>query len=453
MPVFDFLGFLLVIALFAVGGMWQAGKVKTQSAYLIANRHTGLFALVATLVVSELNTSTLLAFSSAGFFAGDWALTLPFVLLVGLTFYSLTVAKKYREFNVLSVAEVFLKKYGSAYARVVSVCLIIAMLGFCSTYVRSFALFFAPLLRINIWLLSLIMIAAVLTFTLRGGLKSIIRSDIIIFVVALFFLPLVFYWTLNFNESIPVPAISFTEGRQALTPNFVLSLIILTSSTYILAPWYGQKILSAKNAKVAYLSMAICAVFVFALYGLLVLSCSILQKKGVELTSPENALPFILSNVVPIGARGIGYALIFCIAATTLAGAYNAIATIIMSDFFMPRCFNIKQPIIITLTIASISYVLSNMLVGNIFDTIIFVNIPIFALSFALLAAFYWPPVTSAGAFSSTVVGLLWGLFCYNYFGVEGHYIIYWIFFGLPLVFGCGISVSLYSAKTYSSRI
>lgn len=450
MPVFDFLGFLLVIVLFAAGGMWQAGKVKTQDAYLIANRHTGLFALVATLVVTELNTSTLLSFSSAGFFAGDWALTLPFVLLVGLTFYSLTVAKKYREFNALSVAEVFLKKYGVSYARVVSICLIIAMLGFSSTYVRSFTLFFAPLLRMNIWLLSLIMIAAVLIFTVRGGLKSIIRGDIIIFIVALFFLPLVFYWTLNFNESIPVPAISFAKGRQALTPNFVLSLIILTSSTYILAPWYGQKILSAKNAKIAYWSVAICAVFVFALYGLLILSCSVLQKKGIELRSPENAFPFILSNIVPIGARGVGYALIFCIAATTLAGAYNAIATIIMSDFFIPGYFSVKKPIIITLIIAIISYFLANTLVDNIFNTLIAANIPIFALSFGLLAAFYWPPVTPTGAYTSTVVGLLWGLFCYNYFGVEGHYTIYWIFLGIPLVFGSGISVSLYSAKSAS---
>lgn len=450
MPVFDFLGFLLVITFCAAGGIWQAGKVKTKSAYLVANRHTGLGALVATLVVTELNTSTLLSFSSVGFFAGDWALILPFVLLVGLTFYSLTVAKKYREFNALSVAEVFLKKYGPSYARVVSLCLVTSMLGLSSTYVRSFSLFFAPLLRINMWLLSLIMIIAVLTFTVRGGLRSIIRSDIITFIVALFFLPLVFYWTLNFNESFPVAAISFAAGREALTPNFVLSLIILTSSTYILAPWYGQKILSAKNAKVAYWSVAICAIFVFALYGLLVLSCSLLQKKGIELKSPENALPFILSNVVPIGARGVGYALIFCIAATTLAGAYSAITTMIMSDFLIPSYFNIKYPIIITLIIASISYFLANIIDDNIFNTIIVANIPIFALSFGLLAAFYWPRVTSVGAYASTVVGLVWGLFCYAYFGIEGHYTIYWIFLGLPLVFGSGVSVSLYSAKTSS---
>ena len=61
MPVFDLLGFLLVVALFATGGIWQV-SLKNQDAYLITNRHTGLGALVATLVVTELNTSTLLLF-------------------------------------------------------------------------------------------------------------------------------------------------------------------------------------------------------------------------------------------------------------------------------------------------------------------------------------------------------------------------------------------------------
>lgn len=443
MPVFDFLGFLLVIALFALSGIWQASKVKTKEAYLIANRHTGLFALVATLVMTELNTSTLISFSSAGFFAGDWALTLPLVFLVGLTFYAITVAKKYREFNAMSVAEVFLKKYGCTYARAVSLCLITAMIGFSSTYVRSLTLFFAPLLRINFWLLSFIMVAAVVVFTIRGGLISVIRSDIMSFILVLIFFPFIFYWTLNFNESIPVTPISLSVGREMLPPNFVLSLIILTSFTYILAPWYGQKIFSAKNAKVAYWSVAISAVFVFALYGIMVLACSVLQRKGIELKSAENALPFILSNIVPIGARGLAYGLIFCIAATTLAGVWSAMTTMVMSDFFLPQASGIKQPIIITLIVAFLSFFFANVLVDNVFNKLILANIPVFALSFALLAAFYWPRVTLAGAYASTITGLLWGIFCFVYFGEKGGYTIYWAFVGLPLVFGMGAGVSM----------
>lgn len=443
MPIFDFLGFLAIIAIFALSGIWRSNRVNNAITYILADRHTGLFALIATLVMTELNTSTLISFSSAGYFAGDWAITLPLVFLIGLSFYALTVAKKYRELNANSVADVFHKKYGGAYARAVSICLIAAMIGFSSTYVRSLTIFFAPLLRLDHWLLSSILILTIVLFTLRGGLISIIRSDMVSFLLVLCFLPLIFYWTVNFNESVPVAPISFTEGRTLLPPNFIISLIILTSFTYILAPWYGQKIFSAKNAKIAYWAVAVSSVFIFALYGLMVLACSMLQKKGIELKSAENALPFILTNIVPIGARGIAYGLIFCIGATTLAGVWSAMTSMVMSDLFISPNSNIRRPIIITIFFAITSLILANTLVDNVFNKLILANIPVFALSFALLAAFYWPRVTIFGAYVSTLVGLAWGIFCYLYFGEEGNYTVYWAFGGLPLIFISGATVSL----------
>lgn len=442
-PALDFFGFLAVIAVFGISSIWRASRVKTAFSYILADRHIGLFALVATLVMTELNTSTLISFSSQGFFAGDWAITLPLVFLIGLAFYAITVARKYREHNAISIADIFLKKYGSGYARSVSLCLIIAMVGFSSTYVRSLTLFFAPLLRLDSWVLSLLLITTVVIFTLRGGLISVIRSDVMSFLMVLIFLPLVFYWTSNFSESLPTKAISFAEGRQLLPPNFILSLIILTSFTYILAPWYGQKIFSAKNAKIAYWSVALSSIFVFLFYGLMVLSCSILQKKGIDLKSAETALPFIFSNVIPVGARGLAYGLVFCIGATTLAGVWSAMTSMVMSDFFKLPNSSIKKPIFITLLFAIISFILANTLIDNVFNKLILANIPVFALSFALLAAFYWPSVTLSGAYASTIVGIFWGIFCYLYFGEEGNYTVYWSFIGLPLIFITGFSTSI----------
>ena len=74
---------------------WRgASRVQREEDYLLASRNTGLFALTATLVMTEFNTTTLVAFSSVGYFAGWWGLSLPFVFLVGLAFYSVTVARQ-----------------------------------------------------------------------------------------------------------------------------------------------------------------------------------------------------------------------------------------------------------------------------------------------------------------------------------------------------------------------
>lgn len=445
MAIFDLVGFFLILFLFGFAGLWRSRQIVTRDAYLLANRHTGLFGLVATLVMTELNTSTLISFSAAGFLAGDWAIVLPLIFLVGLTFYALTVAKKYRRRNVMSVAEIFRDKYGTNYARAVSLCLIVAMVGFSATYIRSMTLFFAPLLRINLWGLSLLLTLAIAIFTVRGGLVAIIRSDIVSFLLVIFLLPLTYFWTYTFKTNANLVPLSLAQGQEFFSSSYVLSLMVLTSFTYILAPWYGQKIFSAKNERVAYWSVALSAVLVFVLYGIVTLACSLLQKKGLKLSSPESALPFILSNIVPIGARGITYAVIFSIGATTLSGVWSAMTSMVISDFYSKESSSVKNPIMITLLFAAICLILANTMVDNVFNKLILANIPVFALSFSLLAAFYWPKVTSMGAYASSFVGLAWGIFCYRYFGEDGGYTMYWAFFGLPLIFLTGISVSLFT--------
>ena len=88
--------------------VWYGAQVATRDrAFLLADRAVGLFPLVATLVMTEFNTSTLLAFSAAGYRAGPMALALPLVFLIGLGFYTATVARPWKRFDRLSVAELF----------------------------------------------------------------------------------------------------------------------------------------------------------------------------------------------------------------------------------------------------------------------------------------------------------------------------------------------------------
>ena len=104
--------FCLVFAVIILYSRRASRQVNTTDDYLLAGRHTKLFPLVATLVMTGFNTSTLLSFSSMGYLAGYWALTLPLVFLFGLLFYAISVAKKWKGFNGLSVAHYFAERYG-----------------------------------------------------------------------------------------------------------------------------------------------------------------------------------------------------------------------------------------------------------------------------------------------------------------------------------------------------
>ncbi|MGM0440755.1 MAG: hypothetical protein ACQEP8_06565 [Chlamydiota bacterium] len=152
----DLITFSLLLTAIIFISSWRSPQVSTERSYLLADNKTGFWALTATLVMTEFNTSTLIAFSSMGYLARWWALSLPLAFLIGLIFYSLSVAQKWKEFNGLSVAQFFTKRYNPIVGKLASLALLVAMSGFSAVYVKSLATLFALLFpETPLWLLSL----------------------------------------------------------------------------------------------------------------------------------------------------------------------------------------------------------------------------------------------------------------------------------------------------------
>lgn len=403
--------------------------------------------------MTEFNTATLVAFSSLGYLAGLWGLILPAIFLIGLIFYAATVAKKWKSFNGLSVAEFFTQRYGKGIGRFASMMLLISMTFFTATYIKSMVLIFSPFFfESSEWMISGILVLMTFSLTLRGGLLSVIRTDILSFIVTLSFFPIMAFLSWKACASkIAVPSwTSIVQTGTTLVPlRYVISLTILTMFTYILAPWYGQKIFAAKNERVAYLSVITAAILVFAFYGLGVLSAAFLKLSSTPLANPELALSYIMNNYLPHGFRGLGYAVFFAASATTLTGVWSAMTAMVIGDYFKKETVKKStRSILITIGLASLSYFLSNTLIDRILDKLILANIPIAALSFALLAGFYWKRASKTGAYWSIAVGLSCGIGSYLFFGEKGGYTWYWSVVGIPLIFLSGIIGS----RTYTTR-
>lgn len=431
MTAWDYFLLIAVLSFFLLIGLLT--RYKNESAYLFADRKTGFFSLTATLVMTEFNTATLISFASLGYLAGMWALVMPFIFLIGLLFYALTVAKKWKAFDGLSVAAFFTQRYGRDFGKIVSAALLLAMAGFSATYVKSLVILFTPLFPgMPEWFLSGIFVATILLLTLRGGLRAIIYTDLASFLATLIFFPIMSFYVW---KEIPVRlSIDFERGSRAISPEFVVSLIVLTMFTYILAPWYGQKIFAAKSEKIAYRSVFTAAILIFCLYGLIIFPAVLLHLNGIELVFPEQAFPHILHEYLPVGLRGLGYALLFAASATTLTGVWNAMTSMYVSDFHSS-----KRVWLITSCFATLSLILSNIFVDKIFSKLILANIPVAALSFALLAGFYWEKASRLGAYCSLIAGLLSGVGAYLWWGDVGMYTWYWAIYGIPVTFLSGI--------------
>jgi len=456
LSIVDWIGFIGLLAVI----IWSGARVAfRESTFLVADRSLGLFPLVATLVMTEFNTSTLLAFSAVGYRVGPMALALPLVFLIGLGFYTLTVARAWKRFNRLSVAELFAERYSRNLGVFASLMLLAAMSGFSATYVKSLGLILQPMLpALPFPALTAMLTVIVLVVILRGGLISVVRSDVVSFVVTLVLFPTLLVIGTMRSAALGGLATVFPRDQLAVAPLaqwthpalpfwFVTSLIVLTCFTYIAAPWYGQKVFAAKDGRTAVLAVALSACLVFALYGSMVLAAAHLRVTIASLPDPQLAVPTMILQWLPPAVRGVGIGVLFAAALTTLGGVWSAMAAMVAADFGWVAGRRVPVQRGLITGFAGISWLGAIFLVDDILNRLILANVPVAGLAFALLAGFHWPRATTAAAWASAVVGIAWGAGAFLVIGDAGGYTWVWAMYGVPLIFAVGVAVSLVSPQ------
>ncbi|MBK2027930.1 sodium:solute symporter [Allofrancisella guangzhouensis] len=403
--------------------------------YFTAGKTVGFFALTATLVMTELNTSTLIGFSSLGYLYGFSAASLGLVFLLGLFFYAITVAKKWKNFDAISVTEFFQYRYNKSFGIFAAFCLWVAMLGFGANFIHSITVCLEiifptyPKALVTFVACNIMFVA-----TISSGLRSIIQIDKISFVLCII---LFVFLGIHFYSS-HQPSTITNNLQHKLPLSFALSLAILTCFTYILSPWYGQKVFSAKTPKIAFYSMLTTAILVSLFYLIAILTTANFTQQ-LNLNNSDLALAHIIATELPLSIEIGFYVILFLIATTTIAALWNTMASVIFVHSSYNKATNSNR--LIVLGIAILSYFIAVFSINQILDKMLLFNIPIAALSFSLLYGFYGKKRNLIGAILSTTVGTVVATILYLFLDQES-FVFYWAFLCVPLIFIVGFLCS-----------
>ena len=146
-------GEVLILALYSVGivgiGLWASRGVKTSGDFLVAGRNLGLWVLVGTLTMTELNTMSLVGFSGYGYKTGIYATMIPLMFFVTFIFYMLVYAKRWKRFNATTTSEFFEARFGSrGLSRIASLLWLVGLLLIVPNYMTGAAVILKMALNI-----------------------------------------------------------------------------------------------------------------------------------------------------------------------------------------------------------------------------------------------------------------------------------------------------------------
>ena len=284
-------------------------------------------------------------------------------------------------------------------------------------------------------LITFVACAVMFIATINSGLKSIIQIDKVSFILSIIlfvFLGIHFY---EYHQSI-----SIIHIENKLPLSFVLSLIILTCFTYILSPWYGQKIFSAKTPKVAFYAMISTSILVSLFYLVAILVTASFSQQ-LSLKNPDFALAQIITTKLPF-IIGVGfYIILFLIATTTIAALWNTMASVVFVHSYHVKTTRSNK--LLVLSIAVLSYLIATFFIDHILDKMLLFNIPIASLAFSLLYGFYGKRKNLLGAVLSTIAGIVVAITLYMTLDQQS-FVFYWAFLCMSLVFIIGLVPLIY---------
>jgi SSS family solute:Na+ symporter len=342
-----FLG-MIAIGIYA----YRKKESSTQNGFFVANRRGSAVFIIGSLCATIIGASVTLGMAGRGYrmgLPGAWWLLVGSIGLLILGFFFARTVRKLGLYTLPALVE---KQYNSKTAGLVaSILIVVAWLAVIAAQIIAAGKILSILMPdVNLSLVMVISAAVLTLYTFLGGQYSVIRTDLVQFIIiavgTLVCLGLVLDRVGGFgglHASLPANYFSFPVSAKFGWPQLI-TLLILTGSTYVVGPDMYSRLFCARNEKVARssaLSAALITIpfaFIIVLIGMgaMVLFPDIAsQHPNLSFVqASELAFPTVIKDVLPIGVSGLVIAALLAAMMSSADTCLITTSTIVSSDIY-----------------------------------------------------------------------------------------------------------------------
>jgi len=324
-------------------------KVNASSAdYFLGGKNVGWFVIGASLFASNIGSEHLVGLAGSG--AGSWVAVGQFEILAGFMLLLLgwVFVPFYVKSGVFTMPEFLERRYSpGARTYLTWVSIIAYILTKISVTIAAGAIVFTAL-GVGFWTGAIIIVVATGIYTIFGGLKAVLYTDMIqMFVLIGGSIAVTFFGLQQLGGwdelQATVGAEYFDMWQPMDHPDFPWTGILFGAP--ILGVWYWctdqyivQRVLSARNIEQArkgtifggFLKML--PLFLFVLPG--IIAFALAKKEMLTLESNDQALIVMVKAMVPAGVRGLVIAGLLAALMSSLSSVFNSCSTLFTIDVY-----------------------------------------------------------------------------------------------------------------------
>ena len=322
---------------------------RTSAGYFLAGRNVGWFVIGASLFASNIGSEHLVGLAGSGA-AGGVAVG-QFEILASLMLLMLgwVFVPFYLKSGVFTMPEFLERRYSSGARWYLA---IISILGYVltkiSVTIAAGGIVFESLMGIDFWTGALVVVVATGLYTILGGLRAVLYTDMIqMFVllggsVTVTVIGLTKLGGWGELHRIAGPAF-FSLWKPMSDPNFPWTGILFGAP--ILGVWYWctdqfivQRVLSAADENQARRGtifggfLKVLPLFLFVIPGVIAYALS--QRGMLVLDQPDQALPTMIGVLLPAGLKGLVVAGLLAALMSSLSSVFNSCSTLITWDIY-----------------------------------------------------------------------------------------------------------------------